>query len=758
MKSYVRLGHVRSKTHPHLGAAPFIAILVACVVGLLVPGAARGQTAARDSLPVVKRLNFEGNAAFSDDDIKRAIVTRQSGCKSFLLSPLCWVGFGAFKRTERLQPRELRTDVLRIQIFYFRRGYRRVAVDTSVVRAGGSIDVTFLITEGPPIQVRQIELADFAGVLDSASALADLPLKAGNPFSELDLTASREALERQLKNTGYALAQVLVQASLPTSDSLGAYVVLRGVPGPIVKIGKIEVAGADDVSEDDVLRILTFRSGEIYREDEIIRSQRTLYSMALFDFVDISQSIEPSDSLIDIKVQVSEADAKSVRFGFGLTTAECFEVEAGWTHRNFFGNTRSLTLSGRLGNLGTQKLAQRFPCNQAGVDTDNEDARDAFNTPTWQLRADFQQPWFLGTENWLRLGVFGARQSLPTIYATRTYGGDITVTRQIAPATPLAFTYQPTWNTFDNISRKILFCVDLGVCQPEDIAQLEDSPLLAWVGASLSRARADAVLNPTEGYRFTIEAETASRFTGSDWAYYRTQGEISWYRPVGSRSVLALRLRGGLVRPIGSGIEGVDADPGGEGVTNPLKRQYAGGASTVRSYGQNLLGPKVLLADADSLVASSECSTSPTDVDTLRARWVCDPTGLSSNDAVPRPVGGQTAVIANLELRFPISGEVFQGATFLDLGRVWTDSPSGSRFGWAWAPGLGIRYMSPVGPLRLDVGYYTGGSEELVVVSDVGGQIVLLEDSNGMPALFDYDPYSDFLSRLQFHISIGQAF
>ena len=121
-------------------------------------------------------------------------------------------------------------------------------------------------------------------------------------------------------------------------------------------------------------------------------------------------------------------------------------------------------------------------------------------------------------------------------------------------------------------------------------------------------------------------------------------------------------------------------------------------------------------------------------------------------------MGGQNAVIANLELRFPISGEVFQGATFLDLGRVWTDSPAGSRFGWAWAPGLGIRYMSPVGPLRLDVGYYTGGSEELVVVSDVDGQIVLLEDSNGMPALFDYDPYSDFLSRLQFHISIGQAF
>ena len=81
----------------------------------------------------------------------------------------------------------------------------------------------------------------------------------------------------------------------------------------------------------------------------------------------------------------------------------------------------------------------------------------------------------------------------------------------------------------------------------------------------------------------------------------------------------------------------------------------------------------------------------------------------------------------------------------------------------AWSPGIGIRYSSPVGPLRLDIGYNTGSSESLPVVSEIEGEIVLLGDDEGEAILFEYDPFEDtgfseFLSRLQLHFSIGQAF
>ncbi|MDX1430287.1 MAG: POTRA domain-containing protein, partial [Rhodothermales bacterium] len=409
-----------------VSGAIFLSIL------LIQAGAAKAQTTARDTLHVVSDVEIVGNDRFDDSEIKRAISTRASGCKSALLAPFCFLGIGVFRRVERLQPRELRTDVIRLQIFYFRRGYRQATVDTSLAYDDNTVDVTFIVDEGPPVVVRELQLSGFVGILDSARVVRSLPLLRGEPFSEIALTASRESLERRLRNNGYAQAQVLVQATLPASDSLSAFVVLEAKPGPRVRIGEIAVAGNREVDERDVKRLLSFQSGDIYREDEIIRSQRTLYSMALFDYVDISRTSEPRDSLIDIQVQVNEADAKRVQLGFGLTTAECFQVEAGWTHRNFLGSTRTLSLRGNLSNLGTEFLSQRFPCNQAGSETDDEIAQDAFNSPTWQLRADFRQPWFLGTENWLDLSVFGARQSLPDIYVTNTLGGDATLTRQIA--------------------------------------------------------------------------------------------------------------------------------------------------------------------------------------------------------------------------------------------------------------------------------------------------------------------------------------
>ena len=307
-----------------------------------------------------------------------------------------------------------------------------------------------------------------------------------------------------------------------------------------------------------------------------------------------------------------------------------------------------------------------------------------------------------------------------------------------------------------------MFCVNFGVCRPGDISELAETRLLAWVNGSISRVRTDAVLNPTRGYRFTVEAEHASRFTGSDWAYYRAQGEVSFYRQFGGSNVVALRLRGGLVRPIGVGIEDVPVDGTRESITNPLKRQYAGGGATVRGYGQNLLGPKVLFARNSLLLTSdstaADCRRQDVSPDNT---WACDPgpDRLGSGDVDPRPVGGENAMVANLEWRFPISEGVLSGAAFVDIGRVWTgDGEAGGAFDWSWSPGLGIRYLSPVGPLRLDIGYNTGGVERLFLVSEIDNEVVQLVDQDGDPIRFAYDPFDTFLSRLQLHFSIGQAF
>ncbi|UCF20973.1 MAG: BamA/TamA family outer membrane protein [Gemmatimonadota bacterium] len=749
-------------------------ILVAAHLAIPVTGVSQVSTA-RDTLPIVRQLRIEGNRAFSDDQIKRAIATRATGCRSILLSPFCWVGLDAFRRIERLEYRELRTDVARIQVFYFRRGYRQASVDTLLARSGRAVSVTLRIEEGAPVVVRTLELTGLDGLEDWEKVASDLPLEVGGAFSEIDLSATREQIERELRNRGYADAAVLVDAEIPSADTLGAYIVLRAEPGPQSRIGNIEVAGARNLAERDVRRLLSFRSGDTYSEEEIVRSQRSLYSLALFNYVDITSSPGASDSIIDIRVQVNEADVRGVQFGFGLSTTECLELQAGWAHRNFFGGTRKLEVSGALSNLGTQVLAQRFPCSQAGVrNAEDEVVRGPFNKVNWRVRADFSQPWFLGTQNWLNLGLFSERQSLPGIYARRSIGGDVRLSREIGPGTALVGTFRAGRDTLEEGSADFLFCANFGVCQPDDIATLSKPRWLSWIALTFARSRTDAVLNPTTGYRLSLEGEHASRFTGSEWAYYRGQGEASWYQNLGIRKVLALRVRAAFVRPIGSGIEGEDIQDLEEPVTHPLKRQYAGGAFTVRGFGQNLLGPKVLLlsgSQADLLSWLPDCFPQRiTDKNT----WICDPGGgdLTSGDVFPRPVGGENAVVANLEIRWPLSPQRWSGVAFVDVGRVWTASGElrgGDEF--SWSPGLGIRYNSPVGPLRLDIGYNTGGRVNLPVVSLAnvkaeGGSesvVVQLGDENDRPLEFEYDPFEQsglqgFVNRLQLHFSIGQAF
>lgn len=745
-----------------------------CCLALLVGAAglpslasAQVQTTARDTLPIVRRVDVEGNHAFGDDQIKRSISTRASGCKSVFLSPFCWVGIDAFRRIERLDPRELRTDVARIRVFYFRRGYRQVQVDTTVARESGRVDVTFQIDEGPPVILDSLEVVGLQGIRDSAAVLSRLELKEGQPFSEVALAESREAMERALRNRGYADAAILPRFLMPEDNKLSAQVTLRVELGARSKIGRVEIQGTTDVDPTDVRRLLTFKSGDVYSEEELTRSQRTLYSMALFDYVTIEPKPTDSDSVIDVLVQINEAKPRAVQFSGGVSTTECVQIEAGWAHRNFFGGTRKLEVTGQISNMGTAALAQTFPCSYAGVERDpNDISTNPYNKLNWRLRTDFQQPWFLGTENWLQLGLFAERQSLPAIYARVSYGGDIRFSREISRGTALIASSRFGRDSLEEGSADVLWCANFGVCDPEDIGTLSKPRTLSWVALTVAQSRTDAVLSPTRGYRLTLEGETGSEFTGSEWLYYRAAGEVSWYRRVGE-SVLALRLRGGMVRPLGSGLKGESISDVGE-VTHPLKRQYAGGAFTVRGFGQNLLGPKVLAVNPARLwdsVTQTGCEPRPEDLD--KGVWVCDleEQGVTSDDMYPRPVGGENSIVANVELRFPLGSDRWTGVAFLDMGRVWNVGGAVSTSdAVAVSPGIGIRYRSPVGPLRFDIGYNTSGTERGVpVVSDPDGILVQLVTASGEPARFDYNPYEasgiqQFLRRLQLHFSIGQAF
>jgi outer membrane protein assembly factor BamA len=134
----------------------------------------------------------------------------------------------------------------------------------------------------------------------------------------------------------------------------------------------------------------------------------------------------------------------------------------------------------------------------------------------------------------------------------------------------------------------------------------------------------------------------------------------------------------------------------------------------------------------------------------------CDASPLSSGAFEPRATGGTSLLEGSLELRAPIAGRVWEGAAFLDFGRVWGEYTRVSLADLELTPGLGVRYFSPIGPIRVDLAYRFAEGEALRVVTSEpppSGKLTILGPRVVYGAL---DTWS--LQRFQIHLSIGQAF
>ncbi|MDX1492549.1 MAG: BamA/TamA family outer membrane protein [Longimicrobiales bacterium] len=755
------------KDGPRTGRGPASLLgllLIATVVTALV-----GPTPLQAQIrpPEVVDVRFEGNETFPGDSLARAIATRETECRSalFIAIPLCPLGVGFALNRSQLRERDLPRDRVRLILWYRQRGFPDVQVDTpSVVRTNGNARVVFSLDEGRPVIADSIV---FTGVDGSTfdGLLDNLPLREGDRLSTIALDATRDSITNRLANRGYAYAEVYRNALRPADDFYNAIVTFDIDPGPLSTYGEISVRGNQNLSVGTVLRTAQISPGAVYRASEIDEATTRLYGLQIVR----SASVRPvrsdtlslaRDSVIGVEIEVAEGDAYRVRAGGGLNTAECLNVEARWTSRNFLGGGRLLQVRGRVGNILASDFREIL-CNQSG--------RGDFGKLTGLASVEFVQPWIFSTRNSLSASIFVERQALPNIFVRRAVGAQLALSRTIAPQTILTGFYRPEVSELD--AEDVLFCTGLLVCDPGDVAELEGANFLSPVGLSLARDRSDDLLNPRRGYRALVDFEHAAAWTTSDFRYNRVVAEASRYVPVGS-VVLAGRIKGGWVGS--GGFAGLGDARAGATIVHPQKRFYTGGASSVRGFAQSNLGPRVLFATPARLLGRDQgfgwCA--PEDL----ADLTCDPADGTSFQ--PRPTGGTRVLELNAELRFPVA--FLEGVVFGDAGQAWGRDQSISLASLELTPGVGIRFPSPVGPIRVDLAYRFRGAESLSVVTEevvaydparhqegdrlsirtaAGTDMVIDWVSTGalrtlsMPELFGSND-----GGLQLHVSIGQAF
>ena len=719
----------------------------------------------------VASVDFEGNEFFSGAELGRLVQTRAPSCPP-ILAITCAMGIGWGRSSTPFSPLVLAEDARRLQFYYQAHGFQgaEVVPDTSLA-ADSAVAVTFRIVEGSVYHVGSIS---FIGdpVPPDLEIASDLPVGAGDPLQSLLIQEAADTLALRLRDAGYAYADVFINLDLAAvSDT--ASVAYRVELGPMSTIGPIQVNGNHLLEDEVILARLPFREGKRFSEREILEGQRSLYELGLVTWarVERGNTLTEADPVIPIRVTIEEGDLHIVGAEGGFDNSQCVNVEGRWASRNFIGGGRALRLRTRLSNILAGTLQETPLCPQAG--------RGDYGRLNWLVSADFNQPSFFTPRITFAAGLYSERLSRKNIFVRETFGLDFALSRNIAGGSLANLRFRPQLNRLR--AAEVTLCATFLACTPADIDVLSSYTWLAPVGLSFSRDRTDDIFNPARGSRLLLDLEYASGFTASDYAYFRAFADASVYRRTGTDAVLALRVRAGRIAA-GGFAGGLSGEGRFADIVPSQKRFYGGGANSVRGFAQNSLGPRTLSIGVEELLrrgSGGQPACSPEAVQNLS----CDGAALAGSERYQlRPIGGLATLEASAELRFRLLGNALGGVVFVDAGQVWPRDLSLDDL--EVSPGLGVRYNTLFGPIRLDIAYSFRQQEPLQVVTsqirpfapardraddriDIGARggprepidWVVSEDLAVLrpPVLFGDVPGFSW-RRFQLHFSIGQAF
>ena len=696
---------------------------------LLVAVFAAASLAAQQEQRVVRGLSFEGNHAIDDYTLSTAIATSNS---SWFASKwwLRWMGLGEKRRFDEL---EFRRDVVRLMLLYRQSGYVNALVDTLVQREDGNVYITFRIYEGEPVRVAKLEITGLDSILNVAALRRDLPLQEGEPFNRILFQASADTIVSRVRNRGYPYADVLRSFDLDAA-ALRASATLEATPGPRMRIREVVITGTEHTDTGTVRKMLSVRPRDLFRQDRLYQTQRDLYGLGTFRTVNVvlADSGPPAngDSTVAILVRVSEAPRHRLRLGGGYGTLDCFRFQAGWTAYDFLGGARALDLTGRLSKLGVGIPADagfgRNVCRFLEEDATSD-------TVNYGVALTLRQPAFLSPRHTASLGVFVERRSEFRAYTRQAVGVNAAVTFNARRDVPVTLGYG--YSVGRTTAEAAVYCIRFRICDAADRELLARSHPVGAVTVSGIRDRTNSVLDPSAGSLVTAALTHSSPIVGSDTIYdfNRAQLELARYHPIGRRGVFAWRVRGGAIVP---GRE-ITLSQQSVRFVPPDQRFYGGGPNSVRGYARNELGPRVYVRDIEVQ------NTDTTYHDEVRAS----------------PTGGNSLFVANAELRFatPLFPDRMRVALFVDAGQVWergADQPA-TVGGLRVTPGAGVRFATPLGPVRLDAAYngYPAESGPVYLQNTGDKSLTRVPGVTFRPGL---EP--GFWPRVVVQLSVGQAF
>lgn len=593
------------------------------------------------------------------------------------------------------------------------RGYSQAAVKPVIqvlpaeTRAGTSfrpVVIQFEIQEGPPTLVSGATVEGVTAMEPSQLA-SQLALSAGRPFYRPQLAADRDALLRAYRNLGYQNVSVISQLAFADQQRRVA-ITWTIAEGQQILVDRVLIKGNQRIGIDLIRRELTIRPGSPMSDTSLIESQRQLAATGLFRRVRVSELPRTGSNSRDVLIDLEEAPANTISYGGGLEVGRITGQDADgqaneeldvaprgffdWSRRNLWGKNRSITFFARVTLRKGNGAEGVEGGNSTGYGLNDYRGLFTFREPrAFGTTGDAQVSAFI--EQGLRSSFDFNRRGVTADYAKRFTG--FTVTGRYT------FDYTKLFNERIALDDQLL------------IDRLFPQVRLSKIFSSVLRDSRDDVLDPQQGSVLGLDGSIAAKVLGSEVGFVKTFAQAFIYRRLPGRGiVLAAGARMGVavgfaqVVPAVEEIAAVPAAGTARGETRAAtfpttirdlpasERFFAGGDTTVRGFALDRLGT----------------------LETL------DPQGF--------PQGGNGLAVFNLEARAPYWKNL-QFVWFTDAGNVFKLA-SDIRLGdLRLTSGIGFRYRSPIGPLRVDWGFKlstqllaTGGRERSNVLHISLGQ------------------------------------
>ncbi len=644
------------------------------------------------------------------------------------------------------------SDISALEALYQNNGFSKVRItpETSFTQStaddppgrrskAAALKVVYQVDEGPQQRVGSVKL-DGNDHVDAAKLLPLLNTESGQLFSPRILAGDRDALVTDYLSRGFNQARVDVEQSNDPSDPSKVDVGFHIVEGRQIFVRNVLLTGLEFTRRDAVARAMTLKPGDPLDESALLETQRNLYDFALFNEVDAAvQNSNGGETYKTVLLHAVEARRWTLTYGAG------FEAQTGTPQNNcagFIASGVECTPNGRTGV--SPRVVFNVTRNNLFGREQSASLQATYGLLEQKINMIYQNPHFRGNRNlgMALTGGYADSQAVTTYVASRLDGG-MRWTQSFNRVGSGILRANTFIYEFD--FRRVKVAESSLQVYPDAVpvyatAVTVGGPALTWL-----RDTRDSPIDAHRGSYWSFQEFLSAGQFGAQASFNRLDlSSSSFYGFDKNRFVLARNTRYGQERAFGSDSARLIPLP---------ERLYSGGATSQRGFSINAAGPR----DGE--------------------------TGF--------PIGGAGALINSTELRLPpptlpYFGNALSLVIFEDMGNVFTNSsdawPSAIRIHqpdrdvckvlndppvpnpvpagpvtstgkqglcsfnyFSHAPGLGLRYHTPVGPIRLDFSYNLNPP-------------IFPVNINYSLSVPDSEPHVGQASHFNFFFSLGQTF